>query len=538
MSVSGLLVDALDGAGSATVRELVDAVRAAGGHGVSRALIERTLTSDPRFVLDETSGKPRWRLDADVVEAADARDGKPGVDGVGVEDDPEVRRASTRARVDGLELRPWQVRALAAWSPTCRGVVEAVTGTGKTRLALAAVRSVIDAGGRALVLVPTLELQDQWVREVRSLMPDVAVGRLGGGSDDDLFSVQVLVATPHSAASVPVDLPLRTVGLLVADEAHRYGAPTWGAALGAGFALRLALTATYERGDDGVEEVLAPYFGDVVYRYRYAEAAADGTIAPFRIALAGVRLTPGEAAAHAAADTRVRQLYRELIGTHGMPREPKALFAAVAAMVADADRGGGDGPQVRAGREYLARVRERRDIAASASGKLAVCRAAASALPARRSLVFTDTVEQAEAATATLIGAGVHAELVHGGIATERRRIRLAQFRRGRIDALVAPRVLDEGVDVPDADVAIVLAAFRSRRHLVQRLGRVLRRTDDDREARLVLAYARGTAEDPANGGHSAFLDEVRGVATSIDDVDIDAAPHVLVGWLTDGPSA
>ncbi|MCC5950430.1 MAG: hypothetical protein JJT89_18410, partial [Nitriliruptoraceae bacterium] len=157
---------------------------------------------------------------------------------------------------------------------------------------------------------------------------------------------------------------------------------------------------------------------------------------------------------------------------------------------------------------------------------------AAGALDGRRTLVFTDTGEQAEAATATLLGAGVHAELVHGALASDRRRIRLAQFCKGRIDALVAPRVLDEGVDVPDADTAIVLAAFRTRRHLVQRLGRVLRRTEDGAEARLVLAHARATAEDPERGGHASFLDEVREVARGIDPIDVDADPARLTSWL------
>jgi superfamily II DNA or RNA helicase len=452
---------------------------------------------------------------------------------------PAGGREATRARVDALGLRPWQAEALASWSRTCRGVVEAVTGTGKTRLAMAAIRGVIDRGGRGLVLVPTLELQDQWVRELRSVAPDLRVGRLGGGHDDDLFARDVVVATPHSAAAVPVDLPPGTLGLLVADEAHRYGAPTWGAALHDVFAMRLALTATYERNDEGVDDVLRPYFGEVVHRYGYDRAVADGTVAPFSIAIAAVALTDAERAAYGAADRRVRQLRRELVGPLGMPKEPRALFAAVAAVVAganqggDGGRGGVEGPQVRACREYLVRVRERRDVAATAAGKLQVCEAVAPALRHRRSLVFTDTVDQADDAVAQLVAGGVAAETVHGQLADDRRRIRLAQFRRGRIDALVAPRVLDEGIDVPAADVAVVLAAFRTRRQMVQRLGRVLRVKADGREARLVLAVAAGTAEDPDHGGHDGFLSEVRGVAREVVRLDADADPADLARWLT-----
>ncbi len=510
----------------ASVDQLLRAVRAAGGRGVSRAALERALSGDPRFQRTEVLGRTRWRLTAASPPPPDAAGATPRYPSTA------SPTAGTRAELDALGLRPWQAEALAEWSRTGRGVIEAVTGTGKTRLAIAASRIVLDRGGRVLVLVPTLELLEQWRAQVRALLPEVTVGRLGGGGRDDLFSHQVLLATPHSAAEVPLDLPPGSAGLVIADEAHRYGSPTWGAALPEACALRLALTATYERGDEGIDEVLAPFFGPVVFRYRYDRAVADGTVAGFSIGLAAVELPADEQASYDATDRRVRSLHRELVGGLGMPREPRALLRAVAAVVAEADAGGGSGTQARACREYLSRVRQRREIAATSAAKLAVVTSAAPALAGGRCLVFTDTVAQAEAAARTLVAAGVSAETVHGGLDGERRRIRLAQFRRGRLSVLLAPRVLDEGVDVPEADVAVVLAAFRTRRQLVQRLGRVLRCKADGREARLVLAYARGTAEDPERGGHADFLAEVAAVARRIDELDVDREPAAVARWL------
>src|SRR5687767_8118028 len=55
------------------------------------------------------------------------------------------------------------------------------------------------------------------------------------------------------------------------------------------------------------------------------------------------------------------------------------------------------------------------------------------------------------------------------------RRQALERFRSGRYTKLVTGRVLNEGVDVPDANVAIVLSGTATRREYVQRLGRVLR---------------------------------------------------------------
>ncbi len=193
--------------------------------------------------------------------------------------------------------------------------------------------------------------------------------------------------------------------------------------------------------------------------------------------------------------------------------------------MADAQRTGRDGPQVRAAREYLSAVRERRTVAAGAARKSDVVAALAPALAARRTLVFTDTVEQAEGVVALLRRGGTAASVLHGGLEDRQRRSRLARFGRGELVALAAPRVLDEGVDLPDADVALALSAFRTRRHLIQRLGRVLRLKPDGRAAHLVLLHASGTLEDPARGGHHGFLAQVDGVArvrTELDLTELD----------------
>jgi superfamily II DNA or RNA helicase len=521
-----VLVRAVLADGDAAVAELLAAVRARGGGRISRAALERALADDPACVAVDVLGRTRWRLDAELAAADDG--------GTGSHVALEVDREASRAGLDALALRDWQVAALAAWSAPGRGVIEAVTGSGKTRLALAAVRLVVERGGVALVLVPTLGLQDQWVRELRPVVPDGRVGRLGGGRADDLDRFAVLVATPQSAAGLPIEPPHGVPGLLVADEAHRFGAVTWAEALKPGFALRIALTATFEREDDGVEDVLAPYFGDVVHRYGYADAARDGTIAPFDVTLVGVPLTAAERERHDALDARVKRLTGGLTGG-GLPREPRALIAALSAIVAESDRTGRDGPQVRAAREYLSAVRERRAVAAGASRKPDVVAALAPALAERRTLVFTDTVEQAEAVVAVLRRAGASAATVHGGLEDRQRRSRLARFGRGELVALAAPRVLDEGVDLPDADVALALSAFRTRRHLVQRLGRVLRLKPDGRAAHLVLLHASGTLEDPARGGHHGFLEQVDGVARTRTDVVLpDGPPGGSSGGMSD----
>lgn len=483
-----------------TLPHLVKAVKQSAGG--SRAALERELARDGRFQRSDVLGRATWQVldaPADPTPAAPV--------------DPQHP-------LDGLALRDWQVDAFTAWATAgCRGVVEAVTGTGKTRLAIAAVRACLARDGRVLVIVPTLDLLGQWRRQLRELVPAARVGQLGGGQADDLHDHHVVIATPHSAAAVPVDLPQGAIGLLVADEAHRYGAPTWGEALKPDFVMRLALTATYERTDDGLVEVLGPYFGRVVCEYGFAQAAADGVIAPFDIEFRGVALTEVERQRYDQADQRVREHRRELV-SHGLPKSPLELIAAAAALSAQAEgrRNTTVSRQVVAARAFLSAMRGRRDVAAQAEAKLAAVRAIGPQLAAEgtRTLVFTDTVEQAEQAAIALRACGVAAEEIHGDLPGDKRRIRLAQFRNGNLQAVVAPRVLDEGVDVPDAELAIVLAAFRTRRQMIQRLGRVLRLKPDGRAARLIVVFAEQTREDPAMGAQEAFLAEVVGVARSI----------------------
>lgn len=498
-----------------TVPRLVRAVKAEGGTGVSRVAVERALARDGRFRRTDVLGRPTWLVDPGAPSAGGA------VSAVGAASAADPGSAvDPRDPVAGLDLRDWQVDAFVAWVRAgCVGVVEAVTGAGKTRLAIAAVRACLSQRGRALVLVPTLDLLGQWRTQLRDLVPEARVGQLGGGMADDLHDHHVVVATPHSAASLPIDPPPDGPGLLVADEAHRYGAPTWGAALMPAFAMRLALTATYERTDDGLVDVLGPYFGGVVAEYGFAQAAADGVIAPFDIEFVGVPLTPRERALYDTADRRVREHRRELVG-HGLPKAPLDLIAAAARLsVAGDGRPDVDASrEIQAARAFLSALRGRRDVAAQAEAKLRVVRQLAPRLAAdgTRTLVFTDTVAQAETAARILRHGGVPAEEIHGDLSRDTRRIRLAQFRNGNLQAVVAPRVLDEGVDVPDAEMALVLAAFRTRRQMIQRLGRVLRLKPDGRAATLVIAYATDTREDPGLGAQEDFLAEVTDVARSI----------------------
>ncbi len=116
----------------------------------------------------------------------------------------------------------------------------------------------------------------------------------------------------------------------------------------------------------------------------------------------------------------------------------------------------------------------------------------------------------------TLTTLGLRAESVHSRLATADRREVLRRFAEGDLQVISAPRVLDEGVDVPEADLAVIIGASRSRRQMIQRMGRVLRRKADHRRARFAVLYVESTIEDPAQGAQETFLEEITEVADEV----------------------
>jgi superfamily II DNA or RNA helicase len=231
---------------------------------------------------------------------------------------------------DVLSLYPWQREALEWWRSTgyC-GVVEAVTGAGKTRLALAAAAEQLRNGLPVVVIVPTLDLLRQWEQQFlwlqETLNRQFTIGMLGGRRDDRDREPAVLLATAQTACREYL-LPTRPTGLIVADEVHHYGAERWSLALEEKFDRRLGLTGTYEREDSGLDEILDPYFGGNVFSVDYQRALEDDVIAPFKIAFIAVGFSSDEREEYEAHDDGAYRSRTKLIQRYGLPEEPFGDF--------------------------------------------------------------------------------------------------------------------------------------------------------------------------------------------------------------------
>jgi len=410
--------------------------------------------------------------------------------------------------------------------------VQAVTGTGKTRVGIEAISGELSAGGQVLVLVPTRALHSQWYDLLWPIFGKHAVGRRGDGGDDNFESHPILLSTPQSASG---DLRFSGVGLLVADECHRYGADTWRKSLDPRFAKRLGLSATYERADAG-DEYLGAYFGrkpilDIVYE----RAISDGIVSPFRLAFVGVDL--GELAMsryeeYSAACGKARAL---LLREYFTEKEEHSFGEFMKAVMRAKD-GAYEGRAQRKAFTYLKNFALRRDILADASEKLRRLDSLTNAVrTARGTLVFTQTRAAAETATALFASKGLSAATVYGDLDRHERSHILQCFKDGETAVVSAPRVLDEGIDVPEADLAIVLSASSGRRQMIQRMGRVLRVKTDGRRARFAVLYAVNTSEDPALGAHESFIEIASDVAEVTRNFKPEASGEEICHFLRSG---
>lgn len=455
----------------AAIHRLVEESACLQGHPVHFAALVPFLAADEsgHFVLSDVG--TQWLLD----------DGRP-------------RSAWSEHVPPGLHaLREWQKEALDAWAAHGRhGVVQAVTGTGKSRVGIEAVREALRHDFSALIVVPTVDLVEQWAKSLRSHgVTDFGVA--AEGSRPTFLHHDVIVGTVQSLYNAP---PTRVDGkvLLVADECHRYGAGQWRRVLDASYRRRLGLTATFERNDEGIEALRKYFGGPHVYEIGFGRAIAEDVIAPYRLDLVPVRLTAQERRRYDEVHDAVCDARVKLVAA-GLPEDPFGEFLHAVEVAASDEEP--DWELRDLARRYLSNFSERLSVLTNARAKIDATRVLAPVVRrSRGALVFTRRVETAEELAEVLREEGVAAEALHSRVPKAERGNRLAHLRAGKLRAIVAPTVLDEGVDVPDVDLGIVVGGSKSRRQMTQRMGRVLRRKSDGRAARFLVVYAQDTVED------------------------------------------
>jgi len=366
-----------------------------------------------------------------------------------------------------FKLRDYQVDALKFWTKAdCRGIVVLPTGSGKTVLA---VKAIEEQKCSTLVVVPTIVLVEQW-RQVLQQAFNTPVGALGGGQED----IEPITVSTYDSARLRAHKLGNIFKLIIFDEVHHLTAPSNRRIAERYLApKRLGLTATLQKAEAPLL-ILEELVGPTVYELGVTDLAgshlADFTVKTIRLPLSG---------AEQYEYNRQYDIYRDYLKSRNIKiRSPRDYLNFV-------KRSGRD-PEAR--RALTAR-NSAMDIALNSSSKIAYLKQLLKSNPSEKTLIFTSHNKLVYTLSKELLVPAI----THQTPREEREEI-LSRFHSGDYKRVLTSRVLDEGVDVPDASMAVILSGSGSNRQFVQRLGRILR-PSPGKEALLFELVSAGTAE-------------------------------------------
>ncbi|MFB6263687.1 MAG: DEAD/DEAH box helicase [Bradymonadaceae bacterium] len=342
-----------------------------------------------------------------------------------------------------------QSEALAAWeSAERRAVVVLPTGAGKTFVAQMAMHRVERS---TLVVVPTIDLMNQWDGVLEEGF-GVEIGRIGGGDHE----VRDLTVVTYDSAAIHMEHLGGRFGFVVFDEVHHLPSDFYRESAESSIApYRLGLTATPERSD-GRHADLPELVGPIAYRQSIDDLSGD-ILADYETRRVEVPMSDDDKRRY----RRARGVYRDFVEDLGIRVSSPGGWRQFLGATNRSERG----------RRALEAYRTQRRLALVHDRK--VERLIELLVDHRddRVLVFTDDNETVY----TLSERVLVPSITHETGASERKEI-LDRFDRGEYRTIVTSKVLNEGIDVPKANVGIVLSGSGAVREHVQRLGRILRR--------------------------------------------------------------
>ncbi|QDG54235.1 DEAD/DEAH box helicase [Persicimonas caeni] len=353
-----------------------------------------------------------------------------------------------------LEPYEHQREALEAWHRAGkRGLVVLPTGAGKTYVAQMAIESVARS---TLVVVPTIDLMNQWSGVLEEAF-GCKVGLLGGGYHE----IEDLTVTTYDSAAIHMERIGGQFGLVVFDEAHHLPGEVYRQAADCSIApFRLGLTATPERAD-GKEAMLDELIGPIVYRKSIKELSGD-ILADYEVRTVPVAMTDDDFQVYSAA----RKFYRDFVEARGIRMSSRSGWPRFLAATNQSEKG----------RRALKAYQLQKRLALVHEAKMHKLYELLERHHDDRVLVFTNDNDSVyEISEKALVPAITHQTKIK-----ERKEI-LARFNEGTYRVVVTSKVLNEGVDVPKAAIAVILSGSGSVREHVQRLGRILRRAEDKR---------------------------------------------------------
>ncbi|HEX5979398.1 MAG TPA: DEAD/DEAH box helicase family protein [Nitrososphaeraceae archaeon] len=370
-----------------------------------------------------------------------------------------------------LTLREYQQKALDNWIKVGkRGCVVLPTGAGKTIIGVRAIEIVNSA---SIVIVPTIDLMDQWTSVISKYFPGTKVGNLGGGIDD----IEPITVSTYDSAYLRASALGNKFALMIFDEVHHLAAPGY-RTIAEQFAspFRLGLTATIEREDD-LHKDFPKLVGGVVFQAHSVELARNKHLAPYEIERRQIDMLPEELEEY----NKNFAMYQICLKKIGLKMQYAGSFRRLI-MISGRSK---------AAREAVLARNKAMDIALNSRAKIEELKKILVEHRGQKTILFTQHNKLVyDISDEFLIPFITHKS------SKQERQDALSGFREGRYNVIVTSKVLDEGVDVPDAELGIILSGTGSSREYIQRLGRLLRpKPESNRKAKLIEIVSSGTRE-------------------------------------------
>ena len=474
---------------------------------VTEALIEKYRKKEPEYGIDDSQFQRRGKV-------------RPSAE------------FSLGARTPlSITFHDYQQEAIAAWvGENYCGIFDMATGTGKTFTGLGAISKLsedLNDDLAVIIVCPYQHLVEQWVEDIVRFNMQPIIGyssspqkdwkkRLENAVRDQKLRADkrffCFVCTNATFASNSVQdqiSRIRSPILLVVDEAHNFGAPTYAKLLDGRFAYRLALSATLERHrDEEGTSVLYNFFGKKCIEYSLERAIQEDKLTPYKYFPVIVHLDGDELSRYEQLSYEMSKcLIKDRNGRYKLNKHGEILALKRARIVAGAS-------------EKLLALREQIQPYIHGNNILVYC-GATNVLDelSDRSSTDSDDVRQIEAVT-NILG-NEFGMSVARFTSQENMDVRATikeQFQKGdRLQAIVAIKCLDEGVNIPGIRTAFILASTTNPKEYIQRRGRVLRKAPNKPYAEIYdfvtlprsLDSVSGLTEDQAKRDLSLVCKEI-----------------------------
>lgn len=417
-----------------------------------------------------------------------------------------------------LQLFEWQKDAVTAWERNgYLGTLDIFTGGGKSLIALYCFKKIQqkicqnEEKLQLVIVVPTIALAYQWRTTIlkHTDIEEHSIGLLGDGYNGSILNHNILVATINSAykhlpnQSKNIDNPL----MVIVDECHRAGAKQFSKVLNIRTSYWLGLSATPEReeeDDDGfqinyAEQITGQKIGSIVFEFSLKKAREIGWLPDFKIYHHGLQLSYEDDFRYQKLTKRIRDLLIEL-ETLKIPSNQARKYVDIPGKVGELARAYCEALLAR--KHLLYQASERKRITKNLIQDILLRK------PQAKIILFHERKDHCDELLKQLQSElpkkwSQKLSIEHSGLPKKIRQQSLEDFRTGKSQILISVKTLVEGIDVPDADVGIVIASSSSIRQRIQTFGRILRRSFDPtkiKEAEMNLLYVQDSVDENIYG--------------------------------------